>query len=190
MITNREVESARARAARMIDVAGIPIRAEEIQRIEVADFGLGNLEVEGAQILTLFQSMRFGVKLIVMFPGQTLPEHWHPPVGDDPGKEEVIRVYWGRFSICTPGGDGMSRARPPQGKDSVYTCRNELIMAPGDQLLIEPGTKHWFQAGPEGAVVGSYSSVARDAHDLFTDPNVVRGTVVVGSTVDKSGKRA
>jgi len=190
MITTHEMESARGRAAGMIAAAGIPVRAEELALIEVADFGMGNLEVEGAQILTLYQSQRFGVKLIVMFPGQTLPEHWHPPVGDDPGKEEVIRVHWGSFAICTPGKSRMMMARPPRGKDGVYTCRSEMVMGPGDQLLIAPGTKHWFQAGPAGAVVGSYSSVVRDAQDLFTDPAVVRGTVIAAGTVDKTGKRA
>jgi D-lyxose ketol-isomerase len=51
-------------------------------------------------------------------------------------------------------------------------------MKPGDQLVLEPGTPHWFQAGPEGAVVYSFSTPARDNLDTFTDPSVVRKTVV------------
>ena len=30
-----------------------------------------------------------------MLPGRTMPENWHPPVEDDAGKEETIRVTVG-----------------------------------------------------------------------------------------------
>ena len=39
-----------------------------------------------------------------------------------------------------------------------------------------PGEKHWFQGGPEGAVVYSFSSVVRDVLDGFTDPAIERIT--------------
>jgi hypothetical protein len=38
----------------------------------------------------------------------------------------------------------------------------------------------WFQAGPKGAVVWSFSTKATDAVDVFTDPAVRRETLVVG----------
>jgi D-lyxose ketol-isomerase len=52
-------------------------------------------------------------------------------------------------------------------------------MAPGDQITFRPGEKHWFQGGPEGAVLYSFSSVVRDTLDGFTDPGVVRTTKIV-----------
>ena len=74
----------------------------------------------------------------------------------------------------------MRRGAVPAGKERVYTVRNELPLRPGEQLSFRPGEKHWFQAGGEGAVVFSFSSVVRDALDGFTDPAVRRQTVVQG----------
>ena len=33
---------------------------------------------------------------------------------------------------------------------------------------------HWFQAGPEGAVVSEFSTQSRDDLDVFSDPQIVR----------------
>jgi D-lyxose ketol-isomerase len=64
---------------------------------------------------------------------------------------------------------------PPPG---VYTVFHEIALRPGEQHTIPPGTLHWFQAGPEGAVVSELSSASRDELDEFTDPDVVRTTAV------------
>lgn len=159
---------------------GLPfvLRSAEVSSMEIADFGLSNIEVEGAQIITLAQTDRIAAKVLVLLPWQTEPEHRHPPVGSDPGKEETIRALWGDLLFFIPGSDTMQRGRIPPGKDDCYTCRHELSMAPGDQITLEPGTPHWFQAGDSGAVLLSLSTVARDLKDLFTDPDVVRATVI------------
>ncbi len=174
MGTHADEEGARTRAAGFIRRAGFALRDEEAASIECADFGLGNPAAEGAQILTLVQSPRVAAKLIVLFPGQSLPEHWHPPVGEDPGKEETIRVFWGSLFIGMPGEGTAIRAAIPRDKEAFYTCRNERLLIPGEQCFLPPGTRHWFQGGPEGVVAGSFSSVARDILDRFTDPGVVR----------------
>jgi D-lyxose ketol-isomerase len=41
-----------------------------------------------------------------------------------------------------------------------------------------PGTLHWFQAGPEGAIVSEFSTQSRDELDEFSDPAVRRTTIV------------
>ena len=64
------------------------------------------------------------------------------------------------------------------GKKDVYTLKNEIILEPGDQLTFEPYEKHWFQAGPRGAVLYSFSTTVRDGLDGFTDPAIQRVTVV------------
>ena len=51
-------------------------------------------------------------------------------------------------------------------------------MHPGDQLILTPGTKHWFQAGERGAVMYSFSTKVRDALDQFSDPLIVRETII------------
>jgi len=66
----------------------------------------------------------------------------------------------------------------PAGKEDVYTMRCELILQPGEQMTLQPGTKHWFQAGETGTVMFSFSTVARDVLDGFTDPEIKRMTEI------------
>lgn len=179
MITRSEVNKARKRAADMIEEAGIIITEKEKQDIEVADFGLGQLEVEGVQILTYFSTDRISAKVLVLFPNQTEPEHWHPPVSDDPGKEEIVRSISGNLRFYVPGDDNMTVGFIPTGKDDYYTMRHEVVLRPGEQIHLPPGTKHWFQAGPEGCVLYSFSTCVRDGLDGFTDPNIIRSTKIV-----------
>lgn len=178
MLTRAEYSAAQSRAAAMIRAAGIHIAREEAEKVEVADFGLSQLDIEGAQMLTLVGTERIAVKVVALFPGQTLPEHWHPPVGDDPGKEETVRVISGTLRFYILGDDNMREGAIPAGKENVYTALHELILKPGDQITMEPGTKHWFQAGEDGVVMYSFSSVARDILDCFTDPEIKRVTKV------------
>jgi D-lyxose ketol-isomerase len=186
MITRNEQLEARKAAAELFEKAGVLITREEADRIDVVDFGLSNLKSEGAQILTMVQTDRISVKLLALMPNQTEPEHWHPPVGDDPGKEETVRHVWGDLyfyvrpdSPAAPmAGDRVVEGFIPEGKDDYYTCRKEIVMEPGQQLTAPPGDMHWFQAGPRGCVLFSFSTVARDVLDGFTDPNVDRVTRV------------
>jgi D-lyxose ketol-isomerase len=179
MITREQQKAARTRAAEMIRQAGIAVTDAEADRIEVADFGLSQLEKEGVQVLTLVQTERISVKVLVLFPNQTEPEHWHPPVAEDPGKEETIRVVAGTVYFYVTGEDTLAQGFIVDGKGDCYTMRREIVMDPCDQLTLAPGAKHWFQARDEGAVMYSFSTVARDALDQFTDPNIERITKVV-----------
>jgi D-lyxose ketol-isomerase len=179
VITRSEYRRAQEQAADMIRHAGIRITDAEAQRIEVVDFGLGDLEREGVQVLTLFETDRVAAKVLVLFPYQTEPEHWHPPVGDDPGKEETIRVIDGRVHFCVPGDDTVELGWIPRGKEEVYTARHEILLKPCSQLTLPPGTKHWFQASEEGAVMYSFSTSVRDGLDRFTDPRIIRETRIV-----------
>ena len=49
----------------------------------------------------------------------------------------------------------------------------------GAPRALEPGARHWFQARDEAVVMYSFSTVARDGLDGFTDPGVERKTRVV-----------
>jgi D-lyxose ketol-isomerase len=179
MITKAEQKRARERAAQMIVQAGIRITDEERNKIAVVDFGLSHLEIEGVQVLTLVQTERISVKVLVLFHNQTEPEHWHPPVGNDPGKEETIRVVSGTVFFYVQGENTFKQGFLVKGKEKYYTLMHEIILRPGDQITFQPGEKHWFQVRDEGAVMYSFSSVARDALDQFTDPNIVRIVKVV-----------
>jgi D-lyxose ketol-isomerase len=179
MIAKEQQRTAQKRAAEMIRQAGIKITEDETSSIEVVDFGLSNLECEGVQVLTLVQTERISIKVLVLFPNQTEPEHWHPPVGDDPGKEETIRVISGTVYFYIPGENTFKEGFIVNGKEDCYTMRNEIVMKPCDQIILHPGEKHWFQARDEGAVMYGFSTVARDALDQFTDPNIIRITKIV-----------
>jgi D-lyxose ketol-isomerase len=178
MIGASEKVNAQQRAADMMRNAGIQIRDDEISRIEVADFGLSQLEVEGVQVFTMVNTDRVAAKVLVLFPNQTEPEHWHPQVGEDPGKQETIRHIWGDLRFYVDGDDTMKEGCVVDGKEDVYTLRHELVLQSGDQLTFEPHEKHWFQAGPRGAVLYSFSTTVRDGLDGFTDPAIKRVPVV------------
>lgn len=178
MITRAEQTEAQRHAAKMIRRAGITITDAEANSIEVVDFGLSNLEREGVQVLTLVQTERISVKVLVLLANQTEPEHWHPPVGNDPGKEEIVRIIAGTVYFYIPGEDTFREGFIVEGKDDCYTMRKEVVMKPADQITLAPGAKHWFQARDAGAVMYSFSTIARDALDGFTDPNIKRITEV------------
>jgi D-lyxose ketol-isomerase len=159
---------------------GVVLTEDELSQIKVADFGLSELEQSGGQILTLVDTAEIAVKLIVLFPGQCLPEHRHPPLGDYPGKAETLRCEWGILYLCEEGdATPNSQARPPEHRQHTYTVWRESVLHPGNQRTMPPNTLHWFQSGPEGAVVWSFSSRATDVQDVFTDPDIQRQTVVV-----------
>jgi D-lyxose ketol-isomerase len=146
---------ARQRAAAMLAEAGVVLTPAEREEIEVTDFGLGRLEEIGLQLVVYVNTARVCAKELVLLPGQTCPEHRHPPVAGEPGKEETFRCRLGTVHLHVEGGD-------------------ELVLRPGDQHTIPPDTLHWFQAGREGAVVSEFSTQSRDELDVFTDPRIVR----------------
>src|SRR3954451_1836807 len=96
-------EQARVRAAEMLAEAGIVLTQTERERIEIADFGLGDLDRYGLQIVVYVNTDRVCAKELVLFPGQECPEHRHPPVGDEPGKEETFRVRAGSVTLWVDG---------------------------------------------------------------------------------------
>ncbi len=178
MISKSEQREAQQRAARMMRNAGIQIMDDEIEKIEVVDFGLSQLSREGVQVFTMVNTDRLAAKVLVLFPNQTEPEHWHPKVGNDPGKQETIRHIWGDVRFYVDGPDTLKEGFVVPGKDEVYRLRHEIVLKPGDQLTFEPYEKHWFQGGPRGAVLYSFSTTVRDGLDGFTDPVIQRVTVV------------
>ena len=78
--------------------------------------------MEGVQVLTFFNTKRIAAKILVLFPNQTEPEHRHPQVGDDPGKEETIRIIKGTVRFYIPGDDNTQYGIIPQGKEDYYTA--------------------------------------------------------------------
>ena len=179
MITQNEYAEAVAGTREYLRRAGIVLTAEEQGRIEVADFGLGELKKTGLEIVTYVNTERCCAKELVMFPRQTCPEHLHPSVSGEQGKEETFRCRWGTVYLYTSGEPAREpKASPPSGSEDHYKVFHEVVLNPGEQYTIMPGTPHWFQSGPEGAVVSEFSTRSRDESDIFTDPRIKRAPEV------------
>jgi D-lyxose ketol-isomerase len=158
VLTRAQIQDAREFALAALKDAGITVRDDEAASLEVSDFGLGDLANTGLQILVYVNTDRVCAKELVMMPGQICPEHVHVGFGDDLGKEETFRVRTGEVRLHVAG--------------------EEILLRPGDQHTILPDTRHWFQAGPEGAIVTEFSTRSTDERDVFTDPGIQRITVV------------
>jgi D-lyxose ketol-isomerase len=175
VIEKREFASTRKRAVKILERAGIVLTEEEKKRIDVFDLGLGELEQTGLELLVYVNTERCCAKEIVLFPRQTCPEHRHPPVGGQPGKEETMRCRWGLAYLYVPGKRTVrAHCRPPTGSEQFYTAWHEIVLCPGQQYTLLPDTLHWVQAGDEGAVISEFSTRSTDENDIFTDPRIKR----------------
>jgi D-lyxose ketol-isomerase len=158
VITSEEQREARAYAVEQLAALGVVLTEAERESIEVADFGLGRLRETGLIVVVYVNTARYCAKELVLYPGQTCPEHRHPPFDGTPGKEETFRCRSGLVHLHVDG--------------------EEIVLHPGDQHTIPPDTLHWFQAGAAGAVVSEFSSTSRDDLDVFTDPAIRRAPEV------------
>ena len=124
----------------------------------MADFGLGRLRETGLLVLVYVNTDRYCAKELVLYPGQTCPEHRHPPFDGTPGKEETFRCRSGLVHLYVEG----ERDRAAPGRAAHDPARHAALV---------PG-------GGEGAVVSEFSSTSRDELDVFTDPAIRRVPVV------------
>ncbi len=181
MLTREQWQQARDRAWAMLQQAGIVLTPDEIQHIEVADFGLSRLAEIGLEVVVYVNTARVCAKELVMFPWQICPEHLHPTVRGEPGKEETFRCRWGEVRLYVPGPVTQPNlARLPADKTQTFTVQHQVILRPGEQYTLQPETLHWFQAGPEGAIVSEFSTHSTDECDIFTDLAIRRLPEVEG----------
>jgi len=175
MLDYSSIEMAKNRASVMLLEAGIAITKKEFADMEIADFGLNDLESQGLEIIVYENNDRYYAKELVLFPHQTCPEHRHPSRDDIQGKMETFRCRWGKAFLYISGEPTQSiQATIPGGSESYYTVFHEIELNPGDQFTIPSDTLHWFQGGPDGAIVSEFSSASHDESDIFTDPNIKR----------------
>lgn len=178
MIGKEEYRQYAARTAERLRGAGIVLTKEEEGRIEVADFGLGDLGHVGLQLLVYVNTDRVCAKEMVLFPRQTCPEHIHTGGTDAhgvpfTGKEETFRVRKGVCYLYVSGEgrkEDIHAVLPP----TEVTVFHEIVLHEGEQYTLRPETWHWFQAGEEGAIVSEFSTTSRDEYDLFRDGRIKR----------------
>ena len=180
MITKKQYEDAVNRTIELMNKAGLVITDEEKGNIEIADFGLSDLDNAGLEIIVYVNTAKVCAKELVMFPRQTCIEHIHPTIGDVPGKEETFRCRWGKVYLYVEGegSEADIQCEIPDVMKGHVTVFKEIVLNPGEQYTLYPDTLHWFQSGDEGAIVSEFSTTNTDETDIFTDPNVERFTKI------------
>ncbi len=172
----KDYERYAARTLEYFEKAHIALTDEEKKRVEVVDWGLNEVEVNGLEIITYVNTERVCAKEMVLFPFQSCAEHYHVPSYGKEGKEETFRCRYGEVYLYVEGEPTKNiKAKLPTTKVSVF---HEIILRPGEQYTIMPNTKHWFQAGKDGAVISEFSTKSTDETDCFTDERLVRAPII------------
>lgn len=154
----------------LITKSGFPLLDKEIESMKANDFGLGNFEKEGFFLVDLLRTDRVRTNLIILLPGQILPEHLHPSYDNEQGKEETIRVLYGESSVFVEGKETNPELKLPQGKSDFYTARHEVKLKTGEQYSVPPNTKHWFMGGPQGSVNMAVQNRVNEDRNVYYDP--------------------
>lgn len=180
-MNSNDMDSIKSKFITMLDQAGIVLQDNEKQELELAGLGLGHFAIEGLGLIVYANTDRYCAKELIMLPNQTCPEHRHPTVKLDHGKTEdgkmeTFRCRSGSVYLYVDGSSNKETitSKIPVGSEAYYTVFHEVILKPGDQYTINPNTLHWFQAGPQGAIISEFSSTSRDELDIFTDPRINR----------------
>ena len=151
MITRQKYETLRAQVIDYYDKAGIALTEKEKANIEVADFGLGDPDHCALQLVIYINTDRVCAK------------------------EETFRCRFGTVYLYVEGAPTPDiKATVPQTGRQYYTVFHEIVLKPGEQYTIPINTRHWFQAGNEGAVVSEFSTPSFDDEDVFTNPDIKR----------------
>ena len=113
-----EYDRKKAQVLEYFEKAHIALTDEEKENIEIADFGLDDIEHIGLQLVTYINTDRCCAKEMVLFPGQTCPEHSHAPIASIgyEGKEETFRCRYGTVYLYVEGDADENRSgRIPAG---------------------------------------------------------------------------
>lgn len=178
-MTRKEYDEQVKKALEYYEKANIVLTDEEKQNVEVADFGRGMVNELGLQLVVYINTERVCAKEMVLLPFQTCPEHKHIPTAGMAGKEETFRCRYGEVYLYVAGEKNTDsiKAKLPPSDVSVF---HEIVLKPGEQYTIMPETWHWFQSGPDGAVISEFSTRSTDETDVFTDKRLVRETKIEG----------
>lgn len=95
--------------------AGIVLTDEEVDQIQLMDYGLGKERKVGLQLFVYVNTDRYCSKELVLFPGQTCPEHRHPPVDGQEGKQETFRCRYS-VSLRRRRKNAASKSSPSSGR--------------------------------------------------------------------------
>ena len=174
----KDEENIRKKVIEIYKRSNIYIRPEEFKNMEITDFGMGDFFNIGLGIIIYANTDRVCAKELAMTPFQMCPQHKHPDILKSPGKEETFRCRWGEVYLHVEGKKTENiKAVIPKNYLDKFTVFHEIVLKPGDQYTLSPDTWHWFQAGPNGAVLSEFSTHSYDAGDIFHDKDIERVAV-------------
>jgi D-lyxose ketol-isomerase len=155
--------------------SNIYVRPDEFEKMEITDFGLGDFSNIGLGIIIYVNTDKVCAKELAIAPYQVCPQHRHPEVEGKTGKEETFRCRWGEVYLYVEGKQSKNiKAVIPDKYLDRFNVFKEIILKPGEQYTLPPNTWHWFQGGPEGAILSEFSTHSYDAGDIFYDKNIER----------------
>ena len=172
---NLSIERAKTCAVDNFLKSKIIITPKEIELMEATDFGLNDFENIGISVVIYVNTKKVCTKELYLLPYQICPQHVHPNKGDVDGKEETFRCRSGMVYIYVEGekAENIAAKIPDKYKDK-FTVFKEIILEAGQQYTLQPNTIHWFQGGPEGAILSEFSTHSDDKSDIFYDKNINR----------------
>jgi len=175
MISKVILEQIKDEVLSCYEKAHIALTQEEKEKIEVSDMGLNDIRNTGLQLITYVNTERVCSKEMVLLKHQTCPQHIHPTLNGQAGKEETFRCRMGKVYLYVNGEPANApHAVAPKGTEQYYTVWHEIELNSGEQYTMKPDTPHWFQAGDEGAVISEFSTTSHDETDIFMNPNIIR----------------
>ena len=172
----KDAAEIRTEAAALLRKARVAVTRSELETMEVADLGLGDIRRMGVEIIVYENNDRYCAKELVLLPRQICPEHRHPRInGRNMGKKETFRCRYGEVYLYVAGErTPKPKAKVPKDYKPFLSVGHEIILRPGDMYTLPPNSLHWFQSGDRGAVLSEFSSTSTDESDLFTDPRIRR----------------
>ena len=142
-----EHEREQQEALRILAGAGIALANDD--RIEIADFGLGEYRRQGLGLVVRVNESEYSSKYLTLLPGQQCPWHYHKR------KKETFFCLRGEVELF------------------LGTDERRIVLRPGDSHTIPPGTDHSFRSR-EGAVIEEVSTHDENSDSYFRDARIVR----------------
>ena len=122
MLTKSDYEKYSKEALKYLKKAHIALTEEEKSRVEVAEYELGCIDKIGLELVVYVNTERCCAKELVLLPYQTCPEHRHPKINGEEGKEETFRCRYGKVYLYVEGEKTKDiKAKVPEGFEDCFT---------------------------------------------------------------------
>lgn len=161
----------------LMEFHGFPILPMlKTDELWVLDFALGNFMEVGMAGVFYVNNEKDNYLLhdIWLLPGQQIPEHYHIKLDTVGPKMEAWLVRHGAADFYAEGEPtpGIDEKIPPLHR-KIAKARTMVSKKPGGVVIQPiPESRHWMQAGPEGAIVTEVATYHSMDALKFTHPDI------------------